>query len=98
MQPNPTIKEISNLVSQLSEADQAALLKALKAQVLLLQARRLDQSVKPNQVEMDKIVEVVREVRNEYSVERFIGCMKGDEGDAFAASLEKEFNQIEGEW
>ena len=63
MQPNPTIKEISNLVSQLSEADQAALLKALKAQVLLLQARRLDQSVKPNQVEMDKIVEVVREDR-----------------------------------
>ncbi|MBK8562853.1 MAG: hypothetical protein IPN76_05775 [Saprospiraceae bacterium] len=63
MQPNPTIKEISNLVAQLSEADQAALLKALKAQVLLLQARRLDESVKPNQVEMEKIVEVVRKVR-----------------------------------
>ncbi len=63
MQPNPTIKEISNLVAQLSEADQAALLKALRAQVLLLQARRLDESVKPNQVEMDKIVEVVRKVR-----------------------------------
>lgn len=63
MQPNPTIKEISNLVAQLSEADQAALLKALKAQLLLLQARHLDESVKPNQVEMDKIVEVVRKVR-----------------------------------
>jgi hypothetical protein len=63
MQPNPTIKEITTLVTQLSEADQAALLKALKAQVLLLQARRLDESVKPNQVEMEKIVEVVRQVR-----------------------------------
>ncbi|MCF8247130.1 MAG: hypothetical protein K9J37_19290 [Saprospiraceae bacterium] len=67
MQPNPTIKEISNLVSQLSEADQAALLKALKAQVLLLQARRLDESVKPNQLEMEKIVEVVRKVRQFHS-------------------------------
>ncbi len=28
MQPNPTIKEITTLVSQLSEADQTALLKA----------------------------------------------------------------------
>jgi|GEM_PF-5649715 len=63
MQSSPTIKEISNLVSQLSEADQATLLKALKTQVLLLQARRLDESVKPNQVEMDKIVEIVRKVR-----------------------------------
>lgn len=45
MQPNPTIKEISNLVDQLSEADQSALLKALRSQVLLLQARRLDESV-----------------------------------------------------
>jgi hypothetical protein len=51
------------LVSQLSDADQAALLKALRTQVLLLQARRLDQSVKPNHVEMDKIVEVVRKIR-----------------------------------
>jgi hypothetical protein len=63
MQPNPTINEITTLVAQLSEADQAALLKALKAQVLLLQARRLDESVKPNQVEMEKIVEVVWQVR-----------------------------------
>jgi len=63
MQPNPTITEITNLVAQLTEADQAALLKALKAQVLLLQARRLDESVKPNQVEMGKVVEVVRKVR-----------------------------------
>jgi hypothetical protein len=67
MQPNPTIKEISNLVAQLSEADQAALLKALKAQVLLLQARRLDESMKPNQVEMEEIVEVVRKVRQFHS-------------------------------
>jgi hypothetical protein len=47
IQTCPTIKEITTLVSQLSEADQAALLKALKAQVLL-QARRLDESVNPN--------------------------------------------------
>jgi hypothetical protein len=33
-----------------------------------------------------------------HPMQRFIGCMKGAEGDAFAASLEKEFNQIEGEW
>lgn len=87
MQPTPTIKEITNLIAQLSEADQAALLKALKAQVLLLQARRLDESVKPNQVEMGKVVEVVRNTRFEHPIQRFIGCMKGAEGDAFAANL-----------
>ena len=97
MQPNRTIEEISNLVSHLSEADQAVLLKALKAQVLL-QARRLDESVKPNQLEMEKIVEVIRKFRFEHPMQRFIGCMPAQEGDAFAASLEKEFNQIEGEW
>jgi hypothetical protein len=84
---NPTIKEITTLVAQLSDADQAALFKALKAQVLLLQARRLDESVKPNQVEMEKIVEVVQKARFEHPLQRFIGCMKGAEGDAFAASL-----------
>ncbi|MBK8562859.1 MAG: hypothetical protein IPN76_05805 [Saprospiraceae bacterium] len=65
---------------------------------MLLQVRRLDESVKPNQVEMEKIVEVVRKVRFEYPMQRFIGCMKGEEGDTFVTSLEKEFNQIEGEW
>jgi|GEM_PF-4643862 len=33
-----------------------------------------------------------------HPLQRFIGCMSAQEGDAFAASLEKEFNQIEGEW
>jgi len=39
MQLNPTLKEITTLIAQLSEADQTALLKALRAQVLLLQPR-----------------------------------------------------------
>lgn len=29
---------------------------------------------------------------------RFIGCMTMDEGNNFAAAIENEFNQIEGEW
>lgn len=98
MQTNPTIKEITSLISQLSEADQTALLKALKGQVLLLQARRLDESVKPVQVEMEKIVEVVQNVRGVHPLQRFIGSMKGEEGDTFATNIEEAFNQIEGKW
>lgn len=60
---SPRVNEISNLVSMLNDADQEALLKALKSQVLLAQARHLDQSVKSNKIGMDEIVKIVRQVR-----------------------------------
>ncbi len=60
---NLKVKEITSLVSKLTEEDQAALLKALKAQIILAEARRLDQSVTKNKVSMDEILNVVRQVR-----------------------------------
>jgi hypothetical protein len=35
---------------------------------------------------------------NKNPIEEFIGCMKGKEGNEFAAAIESEFNKIEGEW
>jgi hypothetical protein len=60
---NPRVQEITSLVSKLTDEDQEALLKALKIQILLAQARRLDQSVRKNKVSMDEIISVVRQVR-----------------------------------
>ena len=60
---NLKIKEIAELISKLTDADQDALLKALKVQIVLADARRLDQSVKKNKVSMDEILQVVRQVR-----------------------------------
>lgn len=60
---NPRVHEITTLVSKLTDEDQEALLKALKIQILLAQARRLDQSVKKNSISMDEIISVVQQVR-----------------------------------
>lgn len=40
----------------------------------------------------------VRRDEKENPIQPFIGCMKGKEGDEFAAAIENEFNQLEGEW
>jgi hypothetical protein len=36
--------------------------------------------------------------QGEHPLARFIGCLSMEEGNAFAADLEREFSQIEGEW
>ncbi len=33
-----------------------------------------------------------------HPVARFIGCIPGADGDALADAIDREFNQIEGEW
>jgi hypothetical protein len=50
------VLEITHIVSMLTDEDQEKLLKALKTQILLAEARRLDQSVKKNDVSMDEIL------------------------------------------
>mgnify|MGYP006890186077 CR=1 FL=1 len=60
---NQRVREITSLVNKLTDEDQEALLKALKIQIILAQARRLDQSVRKNKVSMDEIISVVRQVR-----------------------------------
>jgi len=57
------VLEITHIVSMLTDEDQEKLLKALKTQILLAEARRLDQSVKKNDVSMDEILEIVRHIR-----------------------------------
>lgn len=32
------------------------------------------------------------------SIKKFIGCLSEEDGATFAASIENEFNKIEGEW
>jgi len=60
---NARVLEITHIVSMLTDEDQEKLLKALKTQILLAEARRLDQSVKKNDVSMDEILEIVRHIR-----------------------------------
>ena len=57
------IEQISNLVVMLSTDEQNALFKALKKQILLTQANRLNQSVKPNSINMQSIIEEIQKVR-----------------------------------
>ena len=59
------VKEISNLVEKLSTPQQDALLKALRKQVLLDKAEQLNQSIMPNKVSMQQIIEEVRAVRKQ---------------------------------
>jgi len=57
------VKEINNLIVMLLPEEQDALLKALKKQVLLSKAERLNHSIKPNTIKMQEIVEEIRKVR-----------------------------------
>ena len=60
---NLRVKEITALIKKLSDEDQEALLKALKSQILLKQARLLDNSVEKNDFSVEAILKVVRQVR-----------------------------------
>lgn len=62
------VQEISNLVTKLTANEQDALLKALKKQVLLAKAEKLNRSIKPNSINMQEIVEEVRKARQERHV------------------------------
>ncbi len=42
--------------------------------------------------------EVAKNGIRENPIKKYIGCLSGAEGDAFAAAIENEFNKIEGEW
>lgn len=53
------------LFSQLSEREQKALLKALKRQLILAEARELSNAVWEHETSEDDIMSVVREVRKE---------------------------------
>ncbi len=60
---NPRVRAITELVVKLTDEDQEAILKALKMQIILAQARRLDKSIVKNQVSMNEILSVVHQVR-----------------------------------
>ncbi|MEK7255468.1 MAG: hypothetical protein AAB316_12030 [Bacteroidota bacterium] len=57
------VEEISKFVALLPEREQTALLKALRKQFLLTQAARLEGSVKPNDISMNEILEIISQVR-----------------------------------
>lgn len=58
------ISTINALVIQMPTNQQDALIKALKREVLREKAKRLDNTVTPNTMNIEEIVEEVRKVRN----------------------------------
>lgn len=56
-------QQITSLIKKLSATEQDALLKALKKQLLLAKAEKLEHSVKDNHINMSEIVEEVRKAR-----------------------------------
>jgi hypothetical protein len=56
-------QQITSLIKKLSANEQDALLKALKKQLLLAKAEKLEHSVKDNRINMSEIVEEVRKAR-----------------------------------
>lgn len=63
MQVTPLIKEIQNIIAIFPEEKQKALLKELKRQALIMQARKLDKEIRKNEITHQEIVEEVRIVR-----------------------------------
>lgn len=63
MDSHDRIEQITELASMLSESAQEDILKELKKAVILEKAKKLTNSVRPNPVTMQEIVEEVREVR-----------------------------------
>ena len=59
------ISTLNSLIIQMPTNEQEALIKALKREVLRAKAKRLDNSVVPNTVSMEEIIEEVRKVRSE---------------------------------
>ena len=59
------ISTINSLIIQMPANEQEALIKALKKEVLRTKAKRLDDSVVPNAVSIEEIIEEVRKVRSE---------------------------------
>ncbi|MCF8245976.1 MAG: hypothetical protein K9J37_14965 [Saprospiraceae bacterium] len=57
------VEEITKFVTLLPGQDQAALLKALRKQFLLAQAKRLEGSVGKNDISMRETLEIVSQVR-----------------------------------
>jgi len=57
------ISEISGYVEKMPESKQIALLDALRKDAIIQQARRLDKNVKKNNITVDEVVSMVREVR-----------------------------------
>lgn len=57
--------QMVELFSQLSEKEQKALLKALKRQLILAEARELSNAVWEHETSEDEIMEMVRAVRKE---------------------------------
>ena len=60
---SPIVSKISNYVEQMPESKQKALLKVLEKEAIIQAARKLDKGVKKNNVTMDEIVAIVRDVR-----------------------------------
>lgn len=56
-------EEISKLVVKFSTEELEALLRALQKQYLMSKAERLQQSIVPNKLSMEDIVEEIRAVR-----------------------------------
>lgn len=65
MTASERISTINSLVIQMPSNEQEALIKALKREVFRAKAKRLDNSVAPNTMNMEEIVEEVRKVRDE---------------------------------
>jgi flagellar biosynthesis regulator FlbT len=60
---SPIVNEIADYVDQMSEQQQKALLNVLKKEAIIKEAYRLDKSVKKNNVTMNEIVAIVKDVR-----------------------------------
>lgn len=57
------ISEISEYVEKMPQPKQKALLDALRKDAIIQQARKLDKTVKKNNITVDEIVSIIREVR-----------------------------------
>jgi len=60
---SPIVSKITNYIEQMPEPKQKALLEALEKNAIIEQARKLDKSVKKNNITMNEIVDIVRNVR-----------------------------------
>ncbi len=59
------LEEVQVLASRLSDAQLEDVLKQIRWVILMAEAKRLDESILPNDITMDEIVEEVNQVRKE---------------------------------
>ncbi|MEN9447062.1 MAG: hypothetical protein RJA25_352 [Bacteroidota bacterium] len=60
---SPIVSKITDYIEQMPETKQKALLKVLEKEAIIQKARKLDSGVKKNNITMNEIVAIVRDVR-----------------------------------